>query len=200
MTPNEQELIDRLVTEVSSRKRLSGPLAKKFTDWMGSLDEYSLYSASHPSISVSDGYPYEFPWTAMKLSEIVERSLDAAITEESLDIDYGLDYFRNILDGIDEKYCRYVASLSSSQGDIAWILVTAGDRGQGGFEDEEYTLFATPLDIEQHLRREGFLFPRGRTPSGKLDIFTDAEIEEILTSTFNANVRTPITLMRFKHE
>ena len=49
MTPNEQELIDRLVTEVSSRKRLSGPLAKKFTDWMGSLDEYSLYSASHPS-------------------------------------------------------------------------------------------------------------------------------------------------------
>ena len=71
-------------------------------------------------------------------------------------------------------------AIKNSSGDTAWILVAAGNRGQGGWEDEDYVVFATPLDVENQMRDWGYIFPNGELPSGQLDSFTDGEIQKLI--------------------
>ena len=171
---DDQALIDGFIAKALSQKMLVGPDAMAFTKWITGLGEYCLsLSSPHPSICPDMGFPYEFPWHATHLKNLIEQSLDSAGEGDGYDVDWAVNSFKRGLEELDPDFNRYLVALQSSLDDIAWILVTAGDRGQGDWEDEEYVLFATPLDVENQLRDWGYIFPNGETPSGQLDSFTN---------------------------
>ena len=181
ISQDERALIDGFVTKALSQKMLVGPDAMAFTTWIAGFGEYCLYSSSpHPSICPGMGFPYEFPWHATHLKKLIEHSLDSADEGDGYNIDWAVTSFKRGLEELDPDFNRYLVALQSNLDDIAWILVTAGDRGQGGWEDEEYVLFATPLDVENQLRDWGYIFPNGEIPSGQRDAFTDVEIQKLI--------------------
>lgn len=114
------------------------------------------------------------------MKSLIEQSLGNAKEGGDNDIAGAVSNFKRGLAELDPNFTRYLVAIKNSPGDTAWILVAAGNRGQGGWEDEDYVVFATPLDVENQMRDWGYIFPNGELPSGQLDSFTDGEIQKLI--------------------
>lgn len=174
----EQVLIDKWIAQVELDGGLSKENEAQFQQWIKGLGDLVVTNTEHLAIGNMD----EFPWYAVKLADLVESALDAGLDNGILNEEWAVESFKEQFEGLNEAGdVQYLAHLRGTSGETAWILVYAEECGQGGYQDRDFKLFHTRLQIEQYLRAQGFVFgPEAQTPSGQVDGFTDEEILKLL--------------------
>lgn len=171
LTPNEQNVIDTLVSRAEGRQVIPGNLAADFMAvlrahvedmdiWNSDWEELRSVITFEVAVSPDDLFQNTAYW------------LHGDETDQEI-----VETFGQVLDSCWEDPCTYCigVKIRAQSGSEAWI-------GLYNFVVGEYSFAcagATPLDLEEQFRARGDIFPHTKDlPSGKKDSFTE---EEILT-------------------